>query len=492
MVFLSLVGNTAYLGTYFARPLFSPSPREVTLFRIPPVTSSVAMTDTGAHLISIDLIDDISEDESGAVPKFHITGGNLVHGNDQQKHQLDADVGDEALSVKCDLVQVLHGTSVENGTPATIAVFQFAFVPWGNNRRFREVKINVTFSDGEIERISPMGSFAIARSQTTQELSHAVSPSLQMAVAPISASLGYQWQKKETKTLDGFTRLDGRVKAFGVHGSRKRLNTAAWRLNENHQTESGIPTLLQTAVLLKRNAGNAGSPGAKFSAELEIKGKVDRLTQFEDRWKHCIKSITGNKHTGGQIMFDPNVVIQGEVNDLKNLGSEDLDQYTQLVTVKDWEDGKLVKVEPNAAQNSLVGQTEVGTVSLSRVEELGGSSKEDLRGSPGNFPWAESVPRSHFQSAVVPDQNTGCHRDEGLDIGAEVCLPISQVFPFSADSRSHQVSQQTEHSDNTKRLHDLRDQLSRVRIEANLVRRLIRLEEDERRIVHEIIQLENV
>lgn len=451
------------------------------------------MADTGAHLISIDLIDDVSEDELGAVPKFHIRGGNLVHGNDQQKNQLDVDVGDEALSVKCDLVQVLHGNLVEHGTPATIAVFQFAFVPWGNNRRFREVKISLTFSDGEIERISPNGSFAIARSEMTQELSHAVSPSLQAAVAPISASLGYQWQKKETKTVEGYTRLDCRVKASGVHGRMKRLNTAVWRLNENPQTESGIPTLLQTAVLLKRYDENAGSPGAKFSAELEIKGEVDRLTRFEDTWKRCIKSLTGNKNTGGEIMFDPGVPSQGEVNDLKNLGREDLDQYMQLVTVKDWEDGKRVKVEPKVAQDSLMNQTKVGLISPTPEEDHRGSLKEDLRDSPGNLPPTETLAGSPSKSADVPDQNTVGRRCVGLGIGPEVSSPISQAVPSPADIRFHQGSKQTEQSDgNTKRLNDLRDQLSRVRIEADLVRRLIRLGEDERRIVHEIMQLENV
>jgi hypothetical protein len=46
-----------------------------------------------------------------------------------------------------DLVQVLHGTLVPNGAPATLIVIDFRFVSMALSRRFRSVKIALQFAD---------------------------------------------------------------------------------------------------------------------------------------------------------------------------------------------------------------------------------------------------------------------------------------------------------------------------------------------------------
>lgn len=112
--------------------------------------------DTRFNVSLID--DDLPEDDykkSVTLTSAFTTKGTNLGGEEQARHLIDEAISNDALVVQCDLDQIIHGTMVDGGVPATLAVLQFAFVPRGTKRRFKEAEITITFSSGEVHAITP-------------------------------------------------------------------------------------------------------------------------------------------------------------------------------------------------------------------------------------------------------------------------------------------------------------------------------------------------
>ncbi|KAF2964116.1 hypothetical protein GQX73_g9460 [Xylaria multiplex] len=235
----------------------------------------------------IRLLDDSSYDDHtahGATLKTgFIVKGTDLGGEEQPQTIIDENISGDEFIVQCDLAQVIHGTSIEGGTPATLMVFQFAFVPRGNYRRFKEAEITISFSAGNVHSIVPNMTHATLLSEKQRELSHSVNPGLEAAFGPAKATVGYTWELKESSVIEGHSSVIGVLQQRGQDArTRARKNTVFWGLYENPQTSSGIPSFIQTAVLLKREATAAEPLGEKFSADIEIHGKVDNCRLVKD------------------------------------------------------------------------------------------------------------------------------------------------------------------------------------------------------------------
>jgi len=123
---------------------------------------------------------------------FHISGGDFDHGDASQPGNLiDEDIGDDALTIQSDITKVIHGTMRPDGPPATLIVFQFAFVPYGNYNRFKKAEVIITFSTGQVHSISPNNTWTTLPSEKQQECSHTISPSLEASLGPVKAATTY-------------------------------------------------------------------------------------------------------------------------------------------------------------------------------------------------------------------------------------------------------------------------------------------------------------
>jgi hypothetical protein len=157
---------------------------------------------------------------------------------------IDSQVGGNDYIVQCDMTKVAHGTMSNGGTPAMLAVFEFVFLPRGATKRFLEAEIEIAFSERQLARIAPKGMWGTLKSEMEREVTHTVSPSVEVGVDPVKTSLGYTWELKETSARVGYANLRGAM----LH----KKTTALWGLSENTQTKSGLPSLLRKAVLLER------------------------------------------------------------------------------------------------------------------------------------------------------------------------------------------------------------------------------------------------
>ena len=278
------------------------------------------------------------EQDSGAELKFNLKASSNSGGAGQQK-LIDADIGDDALVVLGDMIEVIHGTLNEGGSPATRIVMRFRFQPGDkNHRRFKSATIKMAFLKGDesvagpkISKIAPNGVFSLFPSETQVETSHTVNANLQAGSAPVSATGGYAWQLKKNQTKESSARLTGAARALAP--DRSRDNTAVWTLLENPETKSGIPTLLETAILLERNCAEGSSIGEKFKATLTIQGEVDWLTAMEDGPRRGLASLKGQDQKDEFVLFHDELG-RGATKDLANLNEEDLDTFTKVVTLK--------------------------------------------------------------------------------------------------------------------------------------------------------------
>ncbi|KAM7192134.1 hypothetical protein V8F20_008969 [Naviculisporaceae sp. PSN 640] len=265
-------------------------------------------------------------------------------GDAQPDGILDEDIGNGALTLKCDITTVVNGTLSRNGHPATLIVFQFAFLARGNNHRFKSVEITITFSSGKIRSISPDNEWATLPSEKVQEISHTVSPSLEAAFGPVKAATFYAWQHKETQTLRGYAKVTGMIRSTGHHSRGKRRkkekNSVIWGLYEDPQARprTGIPSFLQSAVLVEREATIDSPFGERFSASIHIHGNVDSASEARNKLVNAGKWMTGRTRKGNDIWFPPDPRMnKGTARHPDNLQDEDLNSYRQLIAIRPWE-----------------------------------------------------------------------------------------------------------------------------------------------------------
>ncbi|KAL7821822.1 hypothetical protein V8C26DRAFT_391044 [Trichoderma gracile] len=420
--------------------------------------------------------EDSDEDGIAAVLKssFIVEGTNLGGGEEHAQRLIDEPVGNNALTVQCDLVQVIHGTMSEGGSPATLLVFQFAFVPRGNHRRFKEVEINITFSAGEVSDITPKGTWATLQSETQQELTHNVSPGLEAGFGPAKATMGYTWELKETQMIQGRSSVVGTVHSLRQAGksTRQRVNNIFWGLFENPQTKSGIPSFMQAAVLLKGDGVIWTSQGQTLSAEITISGTVETHDWVKGKWASLEKKMSNRRRKRENIVFIPEKST-GSVPDANNLMKTDLSTYKQLVTIRrQWVNGEEKSPESGSAHDSAHQKAQ------EKREDMGKLLAVD---SP------TEMPRDSIQNATR-------HPVSEIEPSGESYIPTSnmEVSALEKIATANSTVQEPVDEDQIEsigaeekqqRLTDVEEELSSVRNEAKLISQLVLLVRQERTLV---------
>jgi hypothetical protein len=117
---------------------------------------------------------------------------------------LEEDV--ERPEVLVNMIQVNHGTLMEGGSPATLIVMKFQFLP-GRAGRLSLVNVEMKFSkvsnsgtNPEVVDIAPKGTWSVLKSKTPEE-----------------------WILKQTKVEENSGKITGGIRALGWDRSKKKL-----------------------------------------------------------------------------------------------------------------------------------------------------------------------------------------------------------------------------------------------------------------------------
>lgn len=253
------------------------------------------------------------------------------------------------------------------------------------------------------------------------------------------------------------------------------------------QTNSGIPSFIQTAVLLKREKVEGQLLGRKFSADIKICGKVDNHKWVNDKFESFTKSMTGNSSKTADVIFNTKK-NRGTVDDDKNLESVKLDTYKQLVTIRPWVDGdeKLLEQEPAPPKASEI---ESGGQPLSLVKPIAITMSPSIN-DPTIDPSIEPLARHITQDLRARGTSKESYESQ-VDTVPFKLADTTLVDSMSWEATSKGKAMPLSDDEKQQRSAFLDKQVSLVRNEATLVARQVALVRLERRLLQEIEELKD-
>lgn len=460
---------------------------------------------------SVVLTENENTPAGGVQLKSKFFTASKASGEVQPTVVIDSQIGGNDYIVQCNMNKVVHGTMTKGGPPAMLAVFEFIFLPRGATKRFLAAEIEIEFSEGQLAKIAPEGVFVTSKSETEREVTHTVSPSVEIGIDPVKTALGYTWELKETSSIVGYASLKG--------VRRHEKKRALWILSENRQTASGLPSLLRTAVLLGRNPRPTGVPDT-FTATVQIRGEVKKLMDVKGKLELVKRDLSSRCRENEIISFN-SALSRGDVMDASNMQNEKLDAYPALVTVKAWEESEQATSPCGQIQHSSTtgAQPSTGTIGTPKhidcqpetIQLTESEPASRLGTSPPSVTPAASDPLHESLSTLVVDNTPASQAvpthvyDSYNPLGPQPSIAAAIVSPvtgmvendYKNAAENTDILDQPQAGPPTTRdlpksqtaddtLAALQQQLSSVRTEAQLVHRLLNLVEQERFLLREI------
>ncbi|KAL7799019.1 hypothetical protein V8C37DRAFT_144557 [Trichoderma ceciliae] len=228
------------------------------------------------------------------------------------------------IEVRCKARDVIHGVlSEETGENGTLIVYDFYLDTTRRSRRIVSASLEFEFGSTvpgvpapQVHAIAPAGRVTLLPS--TQEESVTRGAEMNAGVSELGANAGgtLKWEKTVSRTANDDARVTGHIfsddygKGIG----------ASWVLHENTMIKSGVPSFLRCAILLDR-----GFDDGRFQCKVRIKVEAD--------WKSEMGRLFGSTPPDDPVLFDPEMPPTNKLRkyDTENLGSIDLDEFTDII-----------------------------------------------------------------------------------------------------------------------------------------------------------------
>lgn len=234
------------------------------------------------------------------------------------------------IDIRCTCLDVIHGLlSPDNYEDrATLIVLMFNFDSRKRARRIASVNISLQFSceqpgngDPEVYRIAPFESMAMVPTTAMEEKKRWADFKLGAPpLAGFQAGTELGWERTVISEMTDATRIIGTTDLRGRNYGEP--NSVSWTLLENEAQQTGVPTALRTAILLKRRND------VKFQCTVKLDVKVDFRSKLE--------RMIGGKPKDDPVLFDPDMdpTNRLEAYDILNLGGVDLERISGITLVK--------------------------------------------------------------------------------------------------------------------------------------------------------------
>lgn len=234
-----------------------------------------------------------------------------------------------AVDVRCRCLDVIHGLfSLESEAFATLIVLEFRFDARKHAQRFKSVDIALEFegmkageSGPEVYRIAPDGRMSLVPTTEHEEVKRNASLQLGGAapVGGLTAAGVLGWEKSVSRHTHDQTTVVGSIDLKGRNWGKS--NSASWTLLENGTTKTGVPTLLKTAVLLKRTDKSPFQCVVKIDATLDLWSRLGRVF-----------GGIGRTPTDDPVLFDPVLppTNQLQTYEVEALGAFDLESVCDV------------------------------------------------------------------------------------------------------------------------------------------------------------------
>lgn len=234
-----------------------------------------------------------------------------------------------AVDVRCSCLDVVHGLfSAKSGVFATLIVLHFRFDVRKRARRFESVHISLEFRDmkagelgPEVYAITPDETMIMVPTTQHEEIERNVSLQLGGA-APVGGATAtgtVGWRKSVSRERSDCTVVTGSIDLVGRNYGSK--NAASWTMQENKTAKTGVPTSMQTAVLLKRKNERPFQCVVKIDASVDLKSSLERVIGGK-----------GRAPKDDPVLFDPVLAPTNNLQtyDIGELGTLNLESLLDL------------------------------------------------------------------------------------------------------------------------------------------------------------------
>ncbi|KAL1855205.1 hypothetical protein Daus18300_011206 [Diaporthe australafricana] len=443
---------------------------------------------------SFDLIleeNTVGSGESGVVLKApHTIHGTNLGGEEQSTCLADSDLGKDRVVVKCDMTQIVHGSMTRGGSPATLVVFQFRFISRVPDARIKSADITLHFPAGKVRYIVPEETSFVMRSTTTREISHSVSPKLQVAGGGfVNVGCDYTLQRKETTGVNNYAQIKGIIRAPRRAGGRwnEHGNRVQWNLWENKQIRSGVPDFMQTALLLERDRPAPGTQEANFIAELSMVVDVDTHTSRKQLSETVKDKIFGDRNQVCEVKFSPRLNKGSSLADADMLDNMRpyIDQQFKLLGLAEQVDG--------AEKPEL--SVEKPELSVEKSEPPNNKPEPAIEGSETLQP--QKNKSSQYAASVKQTQSGGkeapgvCTNDSAAEHDVVARPSIGGVLmPDSIGHIAHTEDEPVYLDADSGTELELQEQLDLIRAEVGFVKRLVDLTREERIVLGKLRRIQ--
>lgn len=191
------------------------------------------------------------------------------------------------LSMKGRIAEVHHGNMLyeEETCAASLIVLEFRFQSELRDHRYKSVKVVLEFldqaghrdMDPEVIELAPDHSRFLNKNKVARNATKGFNLAGKAGIQGAGIEGGVQWTVQESYTKDYSARLIGLPTRSDGKTSGED-NSVAWSMEENEQKGDGVPSFLQTAVLLKHT-------NRPFYGQLRVQSSVD--------WRAAARRVLG-------------------------------------------------------------------------------------------------------------------------------------------------------------------------------------------------------
>ncbi|PYI14017.1 hypothetical protein BO99DRAFT_407045 [Aspergillus violaceofuscus CBS 115571] len=241
------------------------------------------------------------------------------------------------IDIRCSCLDVIHGlmSEQEEDQFATLIVIEYRFDVRKRARRVDQVQIALEFrareagqTGPEVYAIAPDGNFSLVPTNQREEIKRSIEgqagASAPVGGLSITGTVG--WEKTTSRETEDHCTVVGSRDLVGRNWGP--ANSASWTLLENSTAKSGVPSLLRTAVLLRRED--------EQPFECVVKLTADVVTG----WRERLWGGKGRVPKDDPVLFDPLLDPTNYLQeyDVYNLEQVDLEGLCRITHKRHWQD----------------------------------------------------------------------------------------------------------------------------------------------------------
>ncbi|KAK1252168.1 hypothetical protein MKX08_003355 [Trichoderma sp. CBMAI-0020] len=339
------------------------------------------------------------------------------------------------LYMRVRISEIHHGKMTYEGDhhQATLIVFEFQFLSRLHARRYQKASMTVEFQDTEnakrdpvVINLAPNRMHWLNKTIYKRTVQYGASLGVTGGVSIASGEANLHWDVEEEKPQKYKATLTGSPGCS--KGKTGDENAVTWVMEENKGENDGIPSFLQTAVLLKRNHNRP------FTIKLRVRSEVDTTSAIRRFILH-----QGDKDKGIDLVTVTPDKVQVASSNILNIKESQLQQLERVPVdtyfrVNLSEEDLLIPLASNETQPSRTPSTETLEPIEQTLAEPPRQQELDLSSVPTQVPLQELFLTKVAAEAVLAAGQAAQAAARAADAASQAAQAAAKAASLVADA----------------------------------------------------------